>query len=87
MLFDGVCNLCNCWVNYMIGHDPEGRIQFAPLQSKPARQELQKHSRDAEAMDKPAGRTDGTPVPFSARLSCASGSASRSSKVLQDGLW
>ena len=33
ILFDGVCNLCNSSVNYVIDHDPEAKFRFAPLQS------------------------------------------------------
>jgi predicted DCC family thiol-disulfide oxidoreductase YuxK len=33
ILFDGVCNLCNSAVNFIIDRDPEGRFEFAPLQS------------------------------------------------------
>ena len=30
--FDGVCNLCNGTVNFLIDHDRRGRLRFAPLQ-------------------------------------------------------
>jgi len=33
LLFDGVCNLCNGVVQFIIPRDPDGRIRFAPLQS------------------------------------------------------
>ena len=33
ILFDGVCNLCNSAVNFVIDHDPKGRFRFAALQS------------------------------------------------------
>lgn len=33
VLFDGVCNLCNGWVRFIINHDTDGDIRFAPLQS------------------------------------------------------
>jgi predicted DCC family thiol-disulfide oxidoreductase YuxK len=36
LLFDGVCNLCNGTVNFVIDHDPEGRFRFATLQSDAA---------------------------------------------------
>ncbi len=51
LLFDGVCNLCNRWVNYVIDRDPEARIMFAPLQSDSARELLEKHQIDTEKMD------------------------------------
>ena len=37
VLFDGVCNLCNGWVNRVIDRDPGGRVLFLPLQSKAAK--------------------------------------------------
>ena len=33
ILFDGVCNLCNGWVDFVIRRDPNGAIRFAALQS------------------------------------------------------
>lgn len=36
ILFDGVCNLCNGSVNFIIDRDPAGRFQFAALQSDAA---------------------------------------------------
>ena len=41
LLFDGVCNLCNSSVNFVIRRDPSKRFRFASLQS-PAGQELLK---------------------------------------------
>jgi predicted DCC family thiol-disulfide oxidoreductase YuxK len=32
VLFDGVCNLCNGAVQFLIDHDHAGRIRFASLQ-------------------------------------------------------
>lgn len=37
ILFDGVCNLCHGFVQFVIRHDPAGRFQFAALQSEAAR--------------------------------------------------
>lgn len=37
LLFDGVCNLCNGSVQFIIRRDPEARIRFAALQSNAAR--------------------------------------------------
>lgn len=34
LLFDGVCNLCNGAIQFIIPRDPEGKIRFAPLQSE-----------------------------------------------------
>lgn len=33
VLFDGVCNLCNASVNFLIDRDAEAVFRFAPLQS------------------------------------------------------
>lgn len=33
VLFDGVCNLCNGAVNFIITRDPQARFRFAALQS------------------------------------------------------
>ena len=33
VLFDGVCNLCNCFVDFVIKRDRHGHIRFASLQS------------------------------------------------------
>ena len=33
VLFDGVCNLCNSSVNWIIDHDKKNQFQFASLQS------------------------------------------------------
>ena len=30
--FDGVCNLCNGFVNFVIARDPNGKFKFAALQ-------------------------------------------------------
>ena len=34
ILFDGVCGLCNAWVDFVLKQDSEGKFQFAPLQGK-----------------------------------------------------
>lgn len=36
VLFDGVCNLCNGSVRFVIERDPHKHFQFAPLQSETA---------------------------------------------------
>lgn len=36
VLFDGVCNLCNGVVNFIIDRDPSARFRFAALQSTQA---------------------------------------------------
>ncbi|MCW3127422.1 MAG: hypothetical protein JWO03_3080 [Bacteroidetes bacterium] len=34
IVFDGVCNLCNGAVQFVINHDPAGRFMFTSLQSE-----------------------------------------------------
>ena len=43
VLFDGVCNLCNGFVQFVIARDPAGRFQFGALQSASARRVLDLH--------------------------------------------
>lgn len=38
VLFDGVCNLCNASVTFIIDRDPRGVFRFALLQSETAQQ-------------------------------------------------
>ena len=40
ILFDGVCHLCNGFVQFVLRRDAEGRFDFAPLQSKFGEQQL-----------------------------------------------
>ena len=43
ILFDGVCNLCNGAVQFIIKHDQNGYFQFASLQSSFADELTEKH--------------------------------------------
>ena len=43
ILFDGVCNLCQGFVQFVIRHDPAGRFQFAALQSEAGQALLAQH--------------------------------------------
>jgi predicted DCC family thiol-disulfide oxidoreductase YuxK len=36
ILFDGVCNLCNGFVQFVIARDPAAHFRFGPLQSEAA---------------------------------------------------
>jgi predicted DCC family thiol-disulfide oxidoreductase YuxK len=48
ILFDGVCNLCNGFVQFVIARDPRGSFQFGALQSPAAQRILERHdSREA----------------------------------------
>ena len=37
VLFDGVCNLCNGAVNFLVDRDPRAKLRFASLQSSAGR--------------------------------------------------
>ena|SRR5665647_61240 len=43
ILFDGVCNLCNSAVQFIIRHDPDRKFLFASLQSEPGQQLLKQY--------------------------------------------
>lgn len=51
ILFDGVCNLCNASVQFVIRHDPQARFKFAALQSATAEKLLQNCSFDRSSLD------------------------------------
>ena len=38
ILFDGVCNFCNYWVNFAIKRDKNKQLRFTPLQGETAKQ-------------------------------------------------
>lgn len=46
IFFDGVCNLCNGAVNFVIDRDPKGKFKLAPLQSAIAADYLKKEQLD-----------------------------------------
>ena len=43
ILFDGICNLCNGAVQYVIKHDPQKQYTFASLQSDSGQKLLQQY--------------------------------------------
>ncbi|WP_293744180.1 thiol-disulfide oxidoreductase DCC family protein [uncultured Pedobacter sp.] len=43
ILFDGVCNFCNSYINYTIRHDRVNRFLFAPLDGETALKLSQQH--------------------------------------------
>lgn len=49
VLFDGVCNLCNSTVQFIIRHDKSGRFQFASQQSEVGQRILRQHRIPTEA--------------------------------------
>ena len=51
ILFDGVCNLCDASVQYVIKHDKNDRFRYAALQSEVGQQILKKYNIDRSKMD------------------------------------
>lgn len=47
LFFDGVCGLCNRFVDFVLSRDPQGRFRFAPLQGGTARRRLESADVDA----------------------------------------
>jgi predicted DCC family thiol-disulfide oxidoreductase YuxK len=44
ILFDGVCNYCNSWVNFIIRNEKKGILKFAPLQSAAGKKLLSQYN-------------------------------------------
>jgi predicted DCC family thiol-disulfide oxidoreductase YuxK len=44
VFFDGVCNLCNTFVDFIVRHDPKCQFLFAPLQGPTAEAMLDKQT-------------------------------------------
>lgn len=61
VLFDGVCNLCNGFVNFLIDRDPGERLAFAALQSDAGQRLLAEAGLPADSLQSvvvvDAGRT------------------------------
>lgn len=51
ILFDGVCNLCNSSVLYVIKRDKKNKFLFAPLQSKTGKTIINKFNIDTTQTD------------------------------------
>ena len=51
LLFDGHCNLCNAWVNFIVKRDSSSTIRFASLQSPAGRRMLEEHKIDSNYID------------------------------------
>lgn len=49
ILFDGVCNLCNSTVQFVIDYDPENKFKFASLQSDFGQNFLKENNLSTEA--------------------------------------
>lgn len=51
LLFDGVCNLCNGIVQFIIRHDPGAKFKFASLQSETGQSLLRKFGLQTDDFD------------------------------------
>ena len=43
LLFDGICNYCNRWVNFIIRHDKKKKFRFAAMQSEAGKKLLKQY--------------------------------------------
>lgn len=51
IMFDGMCNFCNFWVNFIIDHDEKKYFKFNSLQSNIAQNFLKRKNLDLPKMD------------------------------------
>ena len=51
ILFDGVCNLCNGLVNWIIDHDVKNEFKFATLQSSYGQNAIQRLKMNEESLN------------------------------------
>lgn len=51
ILFDGVCNFCNFWVNFILDRDKNDIFRFTPLQSAKGQGLLKKFSLSADGFE------------------------------------
>ena len=51
LLFDGHCNLCNAWVQFIVKRNPAKTIRFASLQSNAGRALLAEHKITQDYLD------------------------------------
>ena len=51
LLFDGHCNLCNAWVQFIVKRNPAKTIRFASLQRKAGRALLAEHKIAQDYLD------------------------------------
>ncbi|TYA59042.1 thiol-disulfide oxidoreductase DCC family protein [Formosa maritima] len=51
ILFDGVCNLCNATVQYIIKHDKNNIFLFAPLQGETGKEIINQFKIDTSKVD------------------------------------
>mmetsp|Transcript_32777 Transcript_32777/g.52757 ORF Transcript_32777/g.52757 Transcript_32777/m.52757 type:complete len:261 (+) Transcript_32777:3-785(+) len=48
LLYDGVCNLCNGWVNFVLDRDPNSRYKFAALQGEAGKAMMKRVGKDPD---------------------------------------
>lgn len=51
ILFDGVCNFCNFWVNFIIDRDKKDHFKFAALQSSFGQEFLERNNFNSKSFD------------------------------------
>lgn len=51
VLYDGVCGLCNCLVQFLLRHDRRDQFRFAPLQSEFGQTLLHRHGLTTDNLD------------------------------------
>jgi predicted DCC family thiol-disulfide oxidoreductase YuxK len=51
ILFDGVCNFCNFWVNFLLDRDKKDRFRFTALQSEKGNELLKKFNLSTDDFD------------------------------------
>jgi predicted DCC family thiol-disulfide oxidoreductase YuxK len=51
LLFDGDCNFCRASVHWLVEHDRDGTLHYAPLQSPIGRELLKTHGVEPEAVE------------------------------------
>lgn len=62
LLFDGVCNLCNAAVRFVISHDPAGKVRFASLQSNAGKELLARYASQLDPSVLTAAEGDAPPT-------------------------
>lgn len=85
VLFDGVCNLCNASVSFIIDRDPHGYFRFASLQSDAGAALLRRHGR-RPGIGVPPGKLESVILVERGRLYSQSDAALRISRRLS-GAW
>ncbi|WP_417857243.1 thiol-disulfide oxidoreductase DCC family protein [Xanthomarina gelatinilytica] len=64
ILFDGVCNLCNASVQYVIKHDKNKVFMFAPLQGETGQLIIEKYQIDTAKTDSILLYTEGKGIVY-----------------------